>query len=217
MQALPSISDNMDNNNQTTYREEIEQWLINIYLQEFAGLKMYAVHILHNETDADNIVGQGFEVLARELCNNPGKFSSPAKAKAFLTTVIRNKCYSWLRKKQPVTMYESAEAMEAIMDEDHLVSMLEERDRLQHILSLLDKLPTQLQQVALLYLKEGLTCEEVEKRLHIKKTVLRVYKSRLVHKLREMVCSRKNITIKYAEALNIQDERSSAQPVNNLL
>lgn len=88
----------MNKNNLVPFSTATEEWLINIYQQEFVGLKMYAVRIVRNETDAEQIVGQGFFKLNRELCKNPGKFPSQARAKAYLTTIIKNDCRSWFRK-----------------------------------------------------------------------------------------------------------------------
>lgn len=202
MQALSSISGNMENNNQPHFSEAPGQWLANTYRQEFVGLKMIAVRMVHNEMEAEEIVGQCFAKFGRELCANPGKFSSSAHAKAYLVKSIRNECCSWLRKKRPVIV---CEPPEAIMDDHQLVLELEKRDMLVHALSLIDRLPRKLRQVAMLYFKEGLTYEEIEKRLQVRKSVLHIYKSRAISKLREMVNKRKH------------DGKLSGRPVRDLL
>lgn len=204
----------MNNNNLAPSQEATEQWLGIIYQQEFVKLKMYAVRIIHHEMDAEYIVSQGFFKLASELNKDPHKFASRANAKAYLTRIIKNDCCSWCRKKRPVMV---GEPPEAIMDEYHFVLELEKQDRLQHILPLIEQLTPQLRQVAMLLFKEGLTSKEVEKRLGLKKDALRVYKNRVIGKLREMVYNRKNTAINFAELLNSQDEKKSTQPVTNLL
>jgi RNA polymerase sigma factor (sigma-70 family) len=190
-QARPLIGGNMKNNNPTPVSKVNEQWLMNTYQLNFVSFKVYAIRIVHNEIDAENIVGQCFAKMARTIVEEPNKFSSSAHAKAFLIAVIKNDCCSWLRKKLPVITDEHAGG---IMDEHQLVLELEKQDLLRHLLSLIHELPPKLQDVAILFFKEGLTTKEVEQRLHLPNEVLRVYKSRAVSKLRAMVYGGKNTT-----------------------
>lgn len=218
MQALPSTSGNMETINRAPFNEVAEQWLIKIYKQEFVRLHRYAIRIVHNKMEAEEIVAQGFVKLFGQLCDNSNKFSSPAHAKAYLLRVISNSCCSWLRQRRSFTVCEPAES---IMDDHHLVLELERQDLLQHLLHLIDQLPTQLQQVAILYFKEGLSSEEIEQRLHLNKGVLRVYRSRVIKKLREMMCNERGAVrlnqIKYSGTINMLDEKFSTRPVSNLL
>lgn len=95
-------------------------------------------------------------------------------------------------------MYEPAEAIEAIMDDRHLMFELERRDQLQYLLSLIKLLSPKMQEVAMLFFMQNLTVEEVQERLNVSKRSLLVDKSRVLGRLREMVHSRKNLETNYA-------------------
>jgi RNA polymerase sigma factor (sigma-70 family) len=166
-------------------------------------MKLLAMHIMHDEFEADEIVGESFAALAKKLLETPGVFPSTAYAKAYLVSILRNKCCSWLRKKRPITV---GEREEMIIDEHFLLQELEKRDMMLQLQTLIDDLPPLLNRVAVLFFKNGLSCEEAARELNLEKQVVLVYKSRAFKKLKEMAIARN-----YTERI---DQKTPARVVN---
>lgn len=180
----------MNQNNLDPLSRAHEQWLIDIYNEEFPGLKGYAVRLTRNEVEAENIVGNSFLILAKELAIMPDSFEGYPHAKARLFVIIRNTCVSYLRQWGDTN---SVEAVETIPDEWELLTELEKRDLLQHLQPLIDKLPKRLKRVATLFFVKGLTMKQVEQELEneFSKEVIAVYKAQAIGKLRTMVFGKK--------------------------
>lgn len=177
----------MNQNNLNSWGER-RQWLSELYQREFPALKLYVVHLINNEHEAEDIIGQSFQKLLQQIDSSPGDFPAPANLKALLVTIVRNDTYSWRRKQQP--QKSTDELLQEIAD-DHLpVSLFEKHDLLLHILPLINKLPGQLQQVAHLCWVEGCPLDEIAQRMGMDKAAVSVYKTRALNKLRSMVLGR---------------------------
>ncbi|AXY74773.1 sigma-70 family RNA polymerase sigma factor [Paraflavitalea soli] len=164
--------------------------LVQIYQNEFVPFKAYATKRVHNEIEAEIIVWKSFEKLEQQLTQNPQKFTSLAHAKFYLATIIRNACTDFLQRTGFVSNLDS---IETLADEQLILSILEKRDLLTKVKSLITVLPPKLQEVAQLFFIEGVTMEQAEQRLHQSSEVIRVNKSRALIKLRELAIRKKQI------------------------
>jgi RNA polymerase sigma-70 factor (ECF subfamily) len=173
----------MSKNNLHPVQGPNDQWLIDIYNEEFTSLKGFALKLTGDELEAEEIVGHSLAKLAEKINDAPGHITSYTHAKAYLATIVRNACYDYLAKRGKVTQLEAAEA---IPDETLLLE-LEKRDFREHLLTLIEQLPDQLREVINLFFREGCTIEEVEERLGLSKSVIYVYKTRAIKRLREIM------------------------------
>jgi RNA polymerase sigma factor (sigma-70 family) len=115
------------------------------------------------------------------------RFSTSAHAKAYLATMVKNTCIDWRRKKHPV-MIEMSE--EEVAGDDHMILQFEKYERLKQLVSLINRLPAQLKEVATYAYVQGLSIDEMEQQLRLSREVIYVYKNRAFKQLREMILTK---------------------------
>lgn len=165
------------------------QWLAEIYLQDYPVLLYYIVRRIKDEKEAEDVLGHGIKKLIEQVDEAPDKFPARANVKALLITIIKRDSISWLRKKHPGRIDESADD---IAGDDLLVADFEKYDRLRLVQPLIAELPDRLKRVIVLFFVEGCTMEQAEQRLELEKEVIRVYKSQAIKILRKKVSGKKH-------------------------
>ena len=178
----------MNQNNPDPLNQPI-QWLSRVYEQEYTASRLYIISRIHNAQEADDLLGNSFFKLAREIRHNPDSFPTPANVKALLFTIIKNDCVSWLRQNKPKNV---GEPVEDIVDDHQAVSMFEKRDTLLLMQSMINKLPGQLKQVAHLTWVEGCSVDEIAQRMNLDKATVSSYRTRAINQLRPIILAQKH-------------------------
>ncbi|MBO9565862.1 MAG: sigma-70 family RNA polymerase sigma factor [Niastella sp.] len=174
-------------NNRADGDHSKDRWLCAIYEEAWVSLITYAYTIIRSKEEAEDVVGESFAKLANELVVNKEKFPTPANAKAYLVTIVRNACFDWNRKKKPV----SEISAETQADDSVIIFEFEKYDLAQQLLTLIDELPPQSKQVITLFFIHGLSTTEVAKTLNLSREVVSVYKHRAISHLQKLVKAKK--------------------------
>ncbi|MBO9565857.1 MAG: sigma-70 family RNA polymerase sigma factor [Niastella sp.] len=163
-----------------------EQWLTEIYRQEYFGLMRYIRGFVKEKEQAEDILGDSMLKLYRKVEKTPGAFATSANLKNFLVTTIRNACLTYLSKEHP---HNKIELDEMIADDAHAALQLEKSENLLLLQSFINKLSGRLQQVAHLAWVEGCSVEETVQRMEIGKESVSVYRTRALNELRRLILS----------------------------
>ena len=132
-------------------------------------LTKYAVSILGDLEEARDVVQETFLKLYKQDPNRVG-----LKAKAWLFTVCRNRCYDVLKKNNRISSLEE-DQVSAIPSKDkdpvEIIKFFEERDKINKnikiLYSLIEKLPARQKEVMRLKFQADLTYKEIAETLDI--------------------------------------------------
>jgi RNA polymerase sigma-70 factor (ECF subfamily) len=113
---------------------------------------------MHNEHDAEDLVQEAYLRAFRFFDGFHGD-----NGKVWLLTIVRNTCYSWLRRNRPDKAAESFdETMHPAADESSnpQTALLQQEEK-QLLRGALEKLPMEYREVLVLRELEGLTYREI--------------------------------------------------------
>lgn len=109
--------------------------IVNTYLDDIYS---YAVYMLGDSMDADDIVQQTFVSLYQQL----PKLHTEVSVKPWLFTVARNKCLDFIKKKKPVLFSEiSDDALDIPSEDASIEAQMDSEQFTELVLGYIHKLP----------------------------------------------------------------------------
>lgn len=145
----------------------------------YMPLGMYALRIVGNAEDADDIVQNAFIKAWQQICS--GK--DIENFKSFMYRVVRNDCISFLRNQKP-----SAD-LDNIPEVDEEVVDTSERDA--RIWRAIDDLPEKCRRVFLLSKRDGLSNQEIAEEMGISVKTVTNQMTKAFRRLRDALSSGK--------------------------
>ena len=149
------------------------------YLPLAPLLYRIAFHILEQQDDAEDAVQETF----LKLWEMRDKLDGVESAKAYSIRILKNECLSRLRKVKKSVPAEQVLAKEPISPTDE---QIDARMRLEKVLGAIKSLPDSQKQVLLLRTVEGLSYEEISKKMGMSQLTLRVLLTRARGALRNL-------------------------------
>lgn len=149
------------------------------YLPLAPLLYRIAFHILEQQDEAEDAVQETF----LKLWEVRDKLDGVESAKAYSIRILKNECLDRLRRAKKAVPAEQALAKEAILPAD---DQIDSRKRLEKVLGAIKSLPDSQKQVLLLRTVEGLSYEEISKKMGMSQLSLRVLLARARGTLRNL-------------------------------
>ncbi|WP_108822137.1 RNA polymerase sigma factor [Dysgonomonas sp. Marseille-P4361] len=142
--------------------------------------KLYriAFRIVHDADSAEDMVQDAFV----KLWNKRDEMSKIENTEAFAIIILRNTCLDYLRKTKDEY---NIEYDKEIPEEVSLSKEIEQRDQVQNIKGLINKLPDQQRQVMMMKHWDGYSDEEIEEMTGLSSGNIRVILSRARKTIRE--------------------------------
>lgn len=142
--------------------------------------KLYriAFRIVHDAASAEDMVQDAFV----KLWNKRDEMSKIENTEAFAIIILRNTCLDYLRKTKDEY---NIEYDKEIPEEVSLSKEIEQRDQVQNIKGLINKLPDQQRQVMMMKHWDGYSDEEIEEMTGLSSGNIRVILSRARKTIRE--------------------------------
>jgi RNA polymerase sigma-70 factor (ECF subfamily) len=150
-----------------------------VFLPYHKKLYRIAYKFLENQQDSEDIVQETYI----KLWQKRNDWESITNPEGFAVALLKNNCLDYLRKVKPQTNPIDILNIPAI---DSLLMQIENKDKLNHIQFILNKLPIQQQQVIRLKIWDNLPDEEIEKITGLTKGNIKVLVSRARKKIKEL-------------------------------
>lgn len=149
------------------------------YLPLAPLLYRIAFHILEQQDEAEDAVQETF----LKLWEMGDRLDDIESAKAYSIRILKNECLDRLRKAKKKVPAEQALAKESILPADE---QIDSRRRLEKVLGAIKSLPDSQKQVLLLRTVEGLSYEEISRKMGMSQLTLRVLLTRARGALRNL-------------------------------
>lgn len=149
------------------------------YLPLAPLLYRIAFHILEQQDEAEDAVQETF----LKLWEMRGKLDDVESAKAYSIRILKNECLDRLRKAKKSVPADQVLVREPISPTDE---QIDARRRLEKVLGAIKSLPDSQKQVLLLRTVEGLSYEEISKKMGMSQLTLRVLLTRARGALRNL-------------------------------
>ena len=149
------------------------------YLPLAPLLYRIAFHILEQQDEAEDAVQETF----LKLWEMRGKLDDVESAKAYSIRILKNECLDRLRKAKKSVPADQVLVREPISPTDE---QIDARRRLEKVLGAIKSLPDNQKQVLLLRTVEGLSYEEISKKMGMSQLTLRVLLTRARGALRNL-------------------------------
>ncbi len=149
------------------------------YLPLAPLLYRIAFHIFERQDEAEDAVQETF----LKLWEMRQKLDSVESAKAYSIRILKNECLDRLRKAKKTVPAEHTLTKEAIPPEDE---QIDAKGRLEKVLGAIKSLPDSQKQVLLLRTVEGLSYEEISRKMGMSQLTLRVLLTRARGTLRNL-------------------------------
>ena len=149
------------------------------YLPLAPLLYRIAFHILEQQDEAEDAVQETF----LKLWEMRGKLDDVESAKAYSIRILKNECLDRLRKAKKSVPADQVLVREPISPTDE---QIDARRRLEKVLGAIKSLPDNQKQVLLLRTVEGLSYEEISKKMGMSQLTLRVLLTRARGTLRNL-------------------------------
>ncbi len=149
------------------------------YLPLAPMLYRIAFHILEQQDEAEDAVQETF----LKLWEIRDKLDDVESAKAYSIRILKNECLDRLRKVKKSVPAEQVLVREPISPADE---QIDARRRLEKVLGAIKSLPDSQKQVLLLRTVEGLSYEEISKKMGMSQLTLRVLLTRARGALRNL-------------------------------
>jgi RNA polymerase sigma-70 factor (family 1) len=164
-----------------------EKALDELFIQFYQALCFYAIRIISNKEQAEDIVVECFS----KLWNRRTDFDNLHKMKGFLYISTRNACYDFLKHRGRV----QAAHHEIFFLQDAAVSHIDDPEKtraevLRKLYEEIEKLPKLCRQVFELSVFEGLKTKDIAERMDISISNVTSQKSRAVQLLRSAMLKR---------------------------
>lgn len=151
-----------------------------IFRRYFKKLRAFALQMLTNGSDADDLVQDCF----LRLWEKRTKLQSPAQIEGFLFTTVRNACYSVLRKNH-VTFIEPDLIELSSEDQDSVDYAMIKAEMLSQLVNEMDHLPERMAQVCKLYFIEGKDDREIAEQFSTLAGTVRNQRHRAIRAIRQ--------------------------------
>ena len=149
------------------------------YLPLAPLLYRIAFHILEQQDEAEDAVQETF----LKLWEMRGKLDDVESAKAYSIRILKNECLDRLRKAKKSVPADQVLVREPISPTDE---QIDARRRLEKVLGAIKSLPDNQKQVLLLRTVEGLSYEQISKKMGMSQLTLRVLLTRARGALRNL-------------------------------
>lgn len=155
--------------------EEVHQYF-------FEQIRYYAVKIIHNDAEAEDIVSVTFEKLWK-LHEN---FDAPESIRSFLYTTTRNACFDYLKvSKRTVRRHQQ---FHADLENDWSVEEAGiKAELLQLIFEHSEQLPLKCKEIFDLLYRDGLDRDTIASQLNISPNTIRVQQRRAIMSIRDLI------------------------------
>ena len=150
------------------------------YLPLAPLLYRIAFHILEQQDEAEDAVQETF----LKLWEMRGKLDDVESAKAYSIRILKNECLDRLRKAKKSVPADQVLVREPISP---TYEQIDARRRLEKVLGAIKSLPDSQKQVLLLRTVEGLSYEEISKKMGMSQLTLRVLLTRARGALRNLL------------------------------
>lgn len=169
--------------------KEGKEWAFNkAYDEFFYPLCYFAFKLIHHQPEAEEIAADSLHKLMRDF----QKIKDKDHMRAFLYKTTRNHCSDVLRKRRRAPALTGVPEDESIIDQDELVdNLLIKTEMMEAIYQEIEQLPRLRREVFSLFYLEGMSMEEIARRLGINEDVVRSTKSKAAAQLRTMLGPRK--------------------------
>lgn len=168
--------------------EKDERMFSRFFNLYYAASVNQAYALISNKEEARQIVQDIFQ----DVWSGTARFDTLVKAKSFLYVSVRNRCYNYLKRKEPFTyvdISQLADEIQPVTDE-----ALWEYDYLQSIYEELNNLPPEQQKVMYLFL-DGYSDEQIADELGKSYYTVRNTKINAINKLRVIFGNTKRAVI----------------------
>ena len=149
------------------------------YLPLAQKIYRIAFHILERQDEAEDAVQEAF----LKLWEIRDKLDDVESAKAYSIRILKNECLDRLRKAKKSVLADQVLVREPISPTDE---QIDARRRLEKVLGAIKSLPDSQKQVLLLRTVEGLSYEEISKKMGMSQLTLRVLLTRARGALRNL-------------------------------
>jgi RNA polymerase sigma-19 factor, ECF subfamily len=152
-----------------------------IFNSYYRSVYTFALRLLNNEAEAQDVTSDAFI----KVWQMRDRFTTQEHIKLFLHIVARNSSFNILDKRKTESRY-NEQLLKALEQNEANIFEVEiiRNELFKRIYEEIDKLPAQQRNILLLVLNEGLSNEEIAKRLNYSDSVVRNEKSRAIKKLR---------------------------------
>lgn len=163
-----------------------QQALDGLFTQYYRALVYFAMRILKNQEEAEDIVIESFS----KLWNNREKMESVQNIKGFLYLTTRNACVDHLRAERKIR--DMQKELQALADpvEQNTDMETTRAEMLRHIYEEMEKLPHQCRNVFKLSVIRGLKSRDIADELNISVSNVTSQKSRAIQLLRTALVKR---------------------------
>jgi RNA polymerase sigma-70 factor (family 1) len=163
------------------FREGQAKAFNTIFNAYYRSIYSFALRILGNEEEAQEVTSDAFI----KLWQMRDRFTTQDHIKFFLHTVARNSSFNILDKRKTESRHNERLVKDLEQHSENIFEVEVIRNELfKRIYNEINKLPRQQREILLLVLNEGLSNEEIAKRLNYSDSIVRNEKSRAIKKLR---------------------------------
>jgi RNA polymerase sigma-70 factor (family 1) len=153
-----------------------------IFDEYYAPLVLYAFKITDDQLAAEVIIEDAFI----NLWNKRRSFNEIKSLKAYLYTIARNGCLSWVRKNKRETERNKSLTFTQEFDKTALESMIY-AETMKRVYDALDKLPKRIRQVFIMHYIEGKKISEIAQELGISIGTVKTHKQRGIDILQRLL------------------------------
>lgn len=140
----------------------------------YRPLCLYALHYLDDSAEVEDVVQEAFEALWEKMSSD--EVQSP---KAYLYTIVRNKCISQIRTGKDVV---SSDAIPENLTDDEAIDRSFSESALW---TAIDNLPKKRRQMLLMEKRDGMSIKEIAQTLGVSEGTVKNQISRALKTLRE--------------------------------
>ena len=163
-----------------------QQVLDGLFTQYYRALVYFAMRIINNQEEAEDIVIESFS----KLWNNREKMESVQNIKGFLYLTTRNACVDHLRAQRKIRDMQKELQLFTDPVEQEIDIETTRAETLRHIYEEMEKLPHQCRNVFTLSVIRGLKSREIASELNISVSNVTSQKLRAIRLLRTAVVKR---------------------------
>ena len=145
-----------------------------LFRNYYRPLCIYALHYLRDVEQAEDVVQDCFVRLMEAG-------GDPQNARAWLYTVVRNRCIDLLRRRNPLLVNIQPEDLDGLISDEEA----QERSfREARLWEAIDELPARCREIFLLAKRDGLTYREIAQRLDLSEKTVEHQVSKALKRLR---------------------------------
>ncbi len=132
----------------------------------------FANHLIKDTADSESLVSEAF----LSVWKHREKLASPTELKRYCYTVIRNKCYHWLKDKQKRDLLQQELSCTSQPTEDHVLNAMIRSELIESLHLSIESLPPQCAKILSKLFIEGQTVKEIAEELNLSVSTIKTQK-----------------------------------------